>query len=260
MFRRIAWAIGSVLLFWAAAMVVLVISDAIAAHQRNSMALAALIAAPATFGLTLLFVKLHRKTLTDFGFELSLGTGLRFLIGLAFGTILIGVQTAIMLSAGGVKWVPARPSPGALWPILGFVLLATREELAFRGYSLRLLASRTNQWLALLVVSCLFVVEHKLGGANWTDALFGSGLGALVFGMAALVTRGLAMPIGLHAAWNIGDWMRGGKGEGGMWRMVIDPGDVTHANQVAWASYAAAMLGAFLTLVLWQRAHRTASA
>ena len=258
MLRRTALAIGSVLLFWAATMAVLVISDAITAHQRNSMALTGLIAAPATFGLTLLFVKLHRKTLADFGFELSPGTGLRFLIGLAFGTILIGVQTAIML-AGGVKWVSATPSPDTLLPILGFLLLATREELAFRGYPLRLLTSRTNQWFALLVISCLFVVEHRLGGADWSDALFGSGLGALVFGMAALVTRGLALPIGLHAAWNIGDWMRGGKGDGGMWRMVIDPGDVTHANQVEWASYAAAMFGAFLTLVLWQRAHRTAA-
>jgi len=33
--------------------------------------------------------------------------------------------------------------------------------------------------------------------------------------MAALATKGLALPIGLHAAWNIGDWARGGKGTGG---------------------------------------------
>lgn len=237
-------------------MVVLAISDAIAAHHRNAMTVTGIIAAPATFGVTLLFVKWQRKTLADFGFQLSLGTGLRFCIGLTFGTSLILLQTAIMRLAGGVKWVAATPSPVMLLPILGYLMLATREELAFRGYALRLLASRTNQWFSLFVVSCLFVIEHRLGGASWPDAFFGSGLGALVFGLAALATRGLALPIGLHAAWNIGDWMRGGKGDGGLWRMVVDPGAATRANQIAWVSYAAVMLCAVFTLVLWQRAHR----
>ena len=59
------------------------------------------------------------------------------MLGFAFGTILIGIQTAIMRSAGDVKWVPATPNPITVLPVLGFLLLDTREELAFRGYKLR---------------------------------------------------------------------------------------------------------------------------
>lgn len=256
MLRRIALPIGSVLLFWATTMSALGISDAIAAHHPNAMMVTGALAAPATFGLTWLFVKWQRKTLADFGFEFSRGSGLRFCIGVALGAALVGFQTVIMWFAGGVRWIAVTPSPATLAPLLGYLLLATREELAFRGYPLRLLASKTNPWLALLIVSCLFVIEHRLGGASWPSALLGPGLGALVFGMAALTTRGLALPIGLHAAWNIGDWMRGGKGDNGFWRLVVDPTEAAYADRVAWISYVFVMLCALVGLMLWQRAMR----
>jgi membrane protease YdiL (CAAX protease family) len=42
--------------------------------------------------------------------------------------------------------------------------------------------------------------------------------------MAAIASRGLAVPIGLHAAWNIGDWTIGGKGSVGLWKTVMEHG------------------------------------
>ena len=43
-------------------------------------------------------------------------------------------------------------------------------------------------------------------------------VGSLLWGVALLITRGFAILIGMHAAWNFGDWMRssGGKAEGGI--------------------------------------------
>ena len=78
----------------------------------------------------------------------------------------------------------------------------------------------------------------------------------LVFGMAALATKGLALPIGLHAAWNVGDWARGGKGDGGLWSAVVDPGSAAHVEKVAMGSYVAVMLCALVGLWLSQRAFR----
>jgi membrane protease YdiL (CAAX protease family) len=256
MVRRIALTLGNVLLFWAMTMVILAISSAIPAQGTNAATLTGAIAAPTTFGLTLVFVRWRHQMPSDFGLAISRGTWLRFGIGLTFGAFLIAAQTVIMWFAGGVKWVATTPTLAMLVPILGYFLLATREELAFRGYPLRVLASETKPWLALLIVSALFVIEHKLGGASWPAALLGPGLGALVFGMAALATKGLALPLGLHAAWNIGDWLRGGKGDGGLWRIVVEPGAAAHADCVAWTSYAAVMLCAFAVLAWWDRMHR----
>jgi len=144
--------------------------------------------------------------------------------------------------------------------ILGYVLLATREELAFRGYPLRKLAADYGVLRAQVLVAALFVIEHKLGGATWTNSLVGSGLGALVFGMAALASRGLAFPIGLHGAWNIGDWARGTKGGTGLWQIAYPPESPAHVERLAMTSYAAVMSFAFIGLWLWYRCARAPQA
>jgi len=100
--------------------------------------------------------------------------------------------------------------------------LAVREELAFHGYPLQRLKSIFGIWGAQLIVAFVFAFEHVLGGSTWQLALLGAGVGSLLFGMAAIATRGLAMPIGLHAAWNIGDWIRGGKGSVGFWKPIVE--------------------------------------
>ena len=43
----------------------------------------------------------------------------------------------------------------------------------------------------------------------------------LLFGTAAIASRGLAVPIGLHAAWNFGSWTLGDKGGPGLWTPVF---------------------------------------
>jgi membrane protease YdiL (CAAX protease family) len=140
-----------------------------------------------------------------------------------------------------------------LLPVLGYLLLATREELAFRGYPLRKLSTDINPWVAQTIVAALFVLEHRLGGSSWENALLGSGMGSLVFGMAAIATKGLALPIGLHAAWNIGDWARGGKGAGGLWRQIVDPVSALQVERLTMTAYVAVMLVALVGLWMWHR-------
>jgi hypothetical protein len=66
-------------------------------------------------------------------------------------------------------------------------------------------------------IAILFAIEHHLGGVSWTTAMIGAGTGSIVFSVAALVTKGLAVPIGIHAAWNFGQWALGLKGSAGIW-------------------------------------------
>jgi hypothetical protein len=260
MLRQDSMTIGRVLLFWAATMVVLALSSAVAGQAENAAMISGALSVPATFALTLLFIRWeHRKPL-EFGFEFTRATWLRFGAGVLLGLLLIAAQTAIMGFAGGVRWVAASPGPARLFPILGYLLLATREELAFRGYPLRLLALELRPWIAQILVAAMFIVEHKLGGATWENAVLGAGIGSLVFGMAALATKGLALPIGLHAAWNVGDWARGGKGNGGLWRTVVEPGSAAYADKVAMGSYVGLMLCALAALYwLQQRSHKAAA-
>jgi uncharacterized protein len=98
----------------------------------------------------------------------------------------------------------------------------------------------------------VFVLEHMVGGWPWTRALFGAGVGSLLFGIAAIATRGLAVPIGLHAAWNFGQSMMGLNSEPAIWRAVVDNGQEQHIEHVRTISYVAVMGSATLAFWFWQ--------
>jgi membrane protease YdiL (CAAX protease family) len=243
--------LARVLLFWAGTMALLAVAGPLAGSGSRGALIVGALTVPPTFALTLLFIRWDGKRLRDYCFGLNRGSALRFGGGLLAGLGLIAAQTVLMLLGGGVHWTPVLPAPAMFLPVLGYLLLATREELAFRGYPLRKLASDIDPCSAQILVAVLFVIEHRLGGSSWTNAVMGSGMGALVFGMAALASRGLAFPIGLHAAWNIGDWARGTKGGDGLWHFVLEPGSAAHAERVAMGSYVVIMSLALIGLWRW---------
>jgi membrane protease YdiL (CAAX protease family) len=133
--------------------------------------------------------------------------------------------------------------------LAAYLALSCREELAFRGYPLRRLDFLFGPYTAQLLVAFLFVVEHVAGGYNWINAVLGVATGSLLFGMAALATRGLAVPIGLHAAWNFGQWMIGGKEIPGLWRTTLPLEIQAHLERVGMISYIIVMVLA--TFAFW---------
>ena len=145
----------------------------------------------------------------------------------------------MLLASGHVRWVRASEcsfsaTAGAL---LLYLAVACREELAFRGYPLRRIDSGFGLWAAQLVVATIFALEHVVGGYSWFNAVFGAFVGGLFFGMAALATRGLAVPIGMHAAWNFGQWVMGQKDTTGIWRVVVDAGYEARAERIGMVGY-----------------------
>jgi hypothetical protein len=211
-----------------------------------------------TLALTAAFLRWDRKRFSDVGLAWDRRTHARFLVGLAIGFALVALHAAIVASTGQVSWTRNNKvdATGMAVAAFGYGLLALREEVAFRGYPLRTLLPAFGAVGAQLTVMAIFVAEHRLGGATWGNAIFGSGLGALVFGMAALVTRGIALPLGLHAAWNFGDWMRGGKGDHGMWIMRIEEAHPAHISEVAMAAYVSIMLLTLFSFVGYYRRNR----
>jgi len=115
--------------------------------------------------------------------------------------------------------------------------IGLREEVAFRGYPLFSLNRAAGQWLALLAVGLIFIIEHIVGGMQVWPAIWGSGAGSLLFGLAALKTKGIALPIGLHSAWNFGQWTLGFKNEPGLFRIIIEKGCESRIEVIGWVSY-----------------------
>jgi hypothetical protein len=57
----------------------------------------------------------------------------------------------------------------------------------------------------------------------------------------------------LHAAWNFGDWILGGKGSAGPWNVVIDEAHRGSAQFVLTIAYLAVMGSATFALWIWYR-------
>ena len=215
----------------------------------------------AVFVATFVFVRWDGVRLADVGVALGRGSVRRAMAGFGIGLLLVAIHTAITASVAPIRWVPAE-DPSLSRTLMWFLILvffATREEWAFRGYPLRRLAARWGPWPAQITLAIVFAMEHAVGGASWQNAMLGAGAGALLFGTAALASGGLALPIGMHVAWNFGDWLRGGRGGGGVWDMVVGDGLTDRVDAVALGVYLILVAAASLGLARWGRWRSAAS-
>lgn len=192
-----------------------------------------------TFILILLFLKWEKFNPNNAGIIPGKYSISRFLCGYIIGFGMAVLQVLIVLSYGHIqfKLVPKISIIDILSPLLLYFLVACREELAFRSYSLRSLNVVLGPILALIIIGIIFIIEHVLGGMTWEMAILGSGTGAILFGVCALKTKGLALSLGLHSAWNFGQWIFGFKNKPGVWQAVVEKGYESKIEEVGLAAF-----------------------
>lgn len=256
--------VGRVLLFLAACTLVLVMTASLA-FVRSSPWQELMIGSIAGLGslvLTALFVRWDGLRLGDVGARPNANSPGRLAIGFALGLLLVALHSFLVAVAGHVQWVRTeRPTiHHASLVVIGYLLLAAREELAFHGYPLRRLQELLGLWPAQAAIAAVFALEHLAGGWSFGQALWGAAMGSLLFGMASIATRGLAVPIGIHAAWNVGDWIRGNRAEPGVWRPEIATGFEGAASRAGIWCYVLVMALAVLCFWWWHRAQKGANA
>jgi membrane protease YdiL (CAAX protease family) len=207
------------------------------------------------FALTVLFVRWERLEPTDVGAWPDRWTAVRLPCGFAIGLVVVAVWASISAACGYVHWArgPEMQTELPLCALAAYLSLACREELAFHGYPLRNLVRPLGVWGAQLLVALMFAVEHRLGGMDWTHAICGAAVGSLLFGMSAIATRSLAIPIGLHAAWNFGHWALGFKPQPGLWTIVAQPGGEVQSETALMLIYVGVMRCATVAFWFWYK-------
>jgi membrane protease YdiL (CAAX protease family) len=210
-----------------------------------------------TLGLNLLFAKWQRLTPTAIGIVPGAKTLVRFGTGFLFGALLAVLQVLLLLSYGHIS-IAAGSGFNGLNIFLGLILylfIALREELAFRAYSLQALHYKFGTWPALLIITFIFILEHRVGGMSWTQAIFGAGTGAVLFGIAAIKTKGIALPAGIHTAWNFVQWGAGSKNNSGVFQSVIEKGYEVKVEQIGLIYYLLIMWAAIAFIWWLYRSH-----
>jgi len=239
------YTLARVILFYACTLIVLIPADILSESAEVNIAgqLSMFIATILTFLLVVIFTRWEKLKLNDVGIVPSKKSVSRFSIGFGVGLLMAIMQAMIVLSFGHfqLKLVPEITITAIVLPLLLYMFAGFREELVFRSYSLRSLSYSLTPFLALIIITVIFVIEHLFGGMTWQNAIIGSGTGAILFGLAALKTKGLALPLGLHIAWNFGQWSLGFKGKPGIWEAIVEKGYESQVQNIGMGAYLLAM-------------------
>lgn len=130
-----------------------------------------------------------------------------FLVGTIAGIAMLLVTAIIIKLIVGFTW---EYTIGVNWYSLlvssvTVFLSAFAQELAFRGYTFRLMLNRWGEWPAQLVTAILFGCMHLNYGMPLNEMLFTmltTGAGSFLFGIAVIRTRRLHLATGIHFGWN----------------------------------------------------------
>ncbi|WP_374951421.1 CPBP family intramembrane glutamic endopeptidase [Mucilaginibacter sp.] len=251
------YVVGRVLLFSLCCVVILICCSSVArnAAVKYTDHLSILSATIVTFVLILLFLKWEKRKLIDVGVVPGKYSISRFVCGYIIGFMMAASQALIVLFYGHfqLKPVPDISIIDILSPLLLYFFIACREELAFRSYSLRTLNISLGPIIALSTITIIFIIEHVAAGMTLKMAIIGSGAGAILFGVSALKTKGLALSLGLHSAWNFGQWSFGFKNKPGIWQAIVENGYESEIENVGLTAFSFVMGVAIAGLFFYYR-------
>jgi len=140
-------------------------------------------------------------------FELTGNLNFRWLkelsIGLLIGAALMILPVLLLTIMGYIHWERDVFSFSTLASgVQLFLFAAIAEELLFRGFLFQRLIQAFGKWPAQLLVAGMFLLTHLnnpgMTGIVKTLASMNIFIASILFGVAFLKTKSLAMPLGLH--------------------------------------------------------------
>lgn len=155
---------------------------------------------------------LRRKPITELLGKIDLGWFRDLGLGGLIGAALMLIPAIFLGITGLVSWQwNLDGSFNFVSGLLLFAGVAIAEELLFRGFIFQPLLTGIGNWPAQLIVAVFFLLTHlnNPGMTGSVRILAGVNifLASILFGLAFLRTRSLAMPLGIHFMAN---WVQGG--------------------------------------------------
>jgi len=182
------------------------------------------------FLLTWIYLHFEKKSFRDIGLVWQLKTPLRFFYGVLIGAAIFATITFLLLIFGRLHLTRTNISPAnILISAITLFWLALMEEVAFRSYPFLKLKNNFGLWGAQFIAAIAFASYHFAIGWPLQSVLIGPFVWAFVYGLAAVWSRGIALPAGLHMMLNIGQTLTGMTStSSAIWK--IDFNNPTHSN------------------------------
>ncbi len=154
--------------------------------------------------------RLRRESLSSVGYRLDRRWLGEMTAGVSLGIGMVLLVVGAIWSTGGIGFEldSARNIGTLLIGLYVFLFVALMEETLFRGFIFQRLLDGVGIWPAQILLASLFALAHwgnpGMQGSTEFVASLDLFLGAILFGLAYLRTRSLALPVGLHLGWNWG--------------------------------------------------------
>jgi uncharacterized protein len=152
-----------------------------------------------------IFLRVEKKSFKNIGLSWERKTLPKFLAGLFIGTVIMVIAVLVLT---GFTDLHFKRSSNVIQPmtwvmyLLVIIPLALMEELAFRSYAFLKLNTAYGLWWAQFIGAVVFALYHVLSGWSWQVSFLGPFAWAFVFGLAAIASRGIALPTGIHTVLN----------------------------------------------------------
>ncbi|PPL04788.1 CPBP family intramembrane glutamic endopeptidase [Parapedobacter indicus] len=158
-----------------------------------------------------IFSKFRAFSYAKAGIRLNRRSPLKFLLGVVIGLVffLALLMAFIWLTPVRIRFSGNGLSLEAGLQLLSLLPLALMEEMAFRSYPQQELNHRYGVWVSQFVMALVFGFYHILYGWDPVTAFTGPFVWAFLFGLAAIASRGIALPLGIHFSVNAGQLIAG---------------------------------------------------
>ena len=154
---------------------------------------------------TYIFLRIDKNSFADINLKWEKKTLARFFTGFFVGLAITIIMFSCLVLFGNLRLeLNQSYNIGSfLLTTLALIPLALMEEIAFRAYPLVTLNRKTSTWASLLITAFLFAVYHVANGWSIPVSFLGPGVWGLIYGLAALYSKGISMPTGMHYAANL---------------------------------------------------------
>lgn len=201
-------------IWWVAiffALLVLFLFPTILIAQQQSVEVSMPIQVALIMLVTIICQLLRKESITVITGKFNFRWLKQLLAGLTIGAALMVFPAIILTASGLVHWQVNEFSFSTI--IAGFtvfIAVAIAEELLFRGFIFQRLIESFGQWPAQLIIAGMFLLTHinnpGMAGNIKLIASVNIFVASVLFSLAFIKTRSLAMPIGIHFMAN---WVQG---------------------------------------------------
>lgn len=157
------------------------------------------------FLLSKLFLRYEKIELTVVHLLPDPASFIRLAIGLIIGAIITGLMlfTLFSLTDIGIERIHQQAFFPFLIGVVAILPLALMEEILFRGYPFFRLSQIINIRLVIVIMASFFAVYHYNDSTTLASVFIGPGIWGITFGVAAYLSKSIAVPLGIHISANL---------------------------------------------------------